>query len=34
VGEAQRGEDEGAGEDADVLVDGHCVAPGLNINGC
>lgn len=24
VGEAQRDQDEGAGEDADVLIDGHC----------
>ncbi len=34
MSQRQRDQDEGAGEDADVLVDGHCFAPGWNINGC
>lgn len=34
MGQRQRDQDEGAGEDADVLVDGHCFAPGWYINCC
>jgi hypothetical protein len=34
MGQRQRDQDEGAGEDADELIDGHAVPPRLNINNC